>query len=109
MTPRRTLFVAGLAHALHDGFTDTMYVLLPVWQAEFALSYGMLAVLRGLYSGTIGSGALSPVLYGVLGDAAGVPWATLAAALTALGTIPLALPLAPRIAPTHIVELRTTG
>ncbi len=53
MNPRRTLFVAGLAHALHDGFTDTIYVLLPVWQAEFALSYGMLALMRGLYSGTM--------------------------------------------------------
>ena len=33
---RRTLALAGLAHALHDGFTDMIYVLLPVWQAQFA-------------------------------------------------------------------------
>jgi hypothetical protein len=35
--------VAGCAHALHDGYTDLIYVLLPVWQAEFALGYGALA------------------------------------------------------------------
>ena len=34
---QRTLVLAGLAHALHDGFTDMSYVLLPVWQAQFAL------------------------------------------------------------------------
>ena len=48
---RRTLAVAGTAHALHDGYTDLIYVLLPVWQTEFALGYGMLAALRGLYAG----------------------------------------------------------
>ena len=31
----RTLALASLAHALHDGFTDMIYVLLPVWQTEF--------------------------------------------------------------------------
>ncbi len=50
---RRTLAVAGTAHALHDGYTDLIYVLLPVWQAEFALGYGMLALLRGLYAGAM--------------------------------------------------------
>lgn len=49
----RTLAVTGLNHALHDGFTDTIYVLLPIWQTEFALGYGVLALLRGLYSGTM--------------------------------------------------------
>src|ERR1700761_607240 len=47
---RRTLVVAGAAHALHDGFTDLIYVLLPVWQAEFGLAYTTLAVLRALYT-----------------------------------------------------------
>jgi len=45
--------VTGFNHALHDGYTDVIYVLLPVWQAEFALSYGMLALLRGLYAGAM--------------------------------------------------------
>jgi MFS family permease len=50
---RRTLALAGAAHALHDGYTDLIYVLLPVWQAEFGLSFAMLAILRGLYTGTM--------------------------------------------------------
>jgi FSR family fosmidomycin resistance protein-like MFS transporter len=54
MTSRgRTLVLAGLAHALHDGFTDMIYVLLPVWQAQFALGYSALAVLRALYVGAL--------------------------------------------------------
>ena len=49
----KTLTVTGFNHALHDGYTDVIYVLLPVWQAEFALSYGLLALLRGLYAGAM--------------------------------------------------------
>lgn len=50
---RRALAAACLAHALHDGYTDLIYVLLPVRQAEFGLGYGVLAALRGLYAGTM--------------------------------------------------------
>jgi FSR family fosmidomycin resistance protein-like MFS transporter len=39
-------------HALHDGYTDLIYVLLPVWQAV-GLGYGLLALLRGLYAGAM--------------------------------------------------------
>lgn len=49
----RTLTATGLNHALHDGYTDLIYVLLPIWQSEFALSYGLLALLRGLYAGAM--------------------------------------------------------
>jgi MFS transporter, FSR family, fosmidomycin resistance protein len=49
----QTLAVTGLNHALHDGFSDTIYVLLPIWQTEFALGYGVLALLRALSSGTM--------------------------------------------------------
>lgn len=45
--------MAGLAHAAHDGYTDMIYTLLPVWQAEFAMSYAALALLRGLYAGAM--------------------------------------------------------
>src|SRR5580698_7462723 len=51
---RRNLAGACLAHMLHDGYTDQLYVLLPVWQSDFGLSYAGLAVLRALYSGTMG-------------------------------------------------------
>jgi len=50
---RRALGVACGAHALHDGYTDLVYVLLPIWQAEFALSYAAVGILRSLFSGTL--------------------------------------------------------
>ncbi len=53
-TRSRTLFAACLTHALHDGYTDGLYAFLPVWQAQFGLSYMALAVMRALYSGTMG-------------------------------------------------------
>jgi MFS transporter, FSR family, fosmidomycin resistance protein len=49
----RVLWVACGAHALHDGLTDTLYVLLPLWQAQFALSYAAIGVLRALYAGVM--------------------------------------------------------
>lgn len=51
---RRNLAGACLAHALHDGYTDGLYALLPVWQGEFGLSYAGLAVVRALYYATMG-------------------------------------------------------
>jgi MFS transporter, FSR family, fosmidomycin resistance protein len=62
---KRTLILAGIAHALHDGFTDLIYVLLPLWQTEFGLSYGMLAALRGIYAGSM---AILQVPAGRLGE-----------------------------------------
>src|SRR5438477_10646312 len=52
---RRAASVACGAHALHDGYTDLIYVLLPVWQKEFGLGYAELGVLRALFSGTLAS------------------------------------------------------
>jgi MFS transporter, FSR family, fosmidomycin resistance protein len=51
--PVRILGVACVAHALHDGYTDLTYVMLPVWQTDFGLSYVTLAALRGLYVGAL--------------------------------------------------------
>lgn len=50
---RRTLSVASGAHALHDGYTDLIYIMLPVWQAEFGLSYAAVGALRGLFAGAM--------------------------------------------------------
>src|SRR5882757_2981286 len=52
---RRTLGVAAGAHALHDGYTDLIYVMLPIWQSEFGLSYAAIGALRGLFAGTMAS------------------------------------------------------
>ena len=51
---KHRLVGACLTHALHDGYTDSLYAFLPVWQAQFGLSYAALAVVRALYSGTMG-------------------------------------------------------
>ena len=50
---RQALWVACGAHALHDGLTDTLYLLLPILQTEFALSYAAIGVLRALYTGVM--------------------------------------------------------
>jgi MFS family permease len=50
---RRASGVAFGAHALHDGYTDLIYVMLPIWQAEFSLGYAALGMLRGLFSGSM--------------------------------------------------------
>jgi predicted MFS family arabinose efflux permease len=49
------------------------------------------------YTGTIGAGALAPVLFGVLGDAFGPVVATVATAATGSAILPLALALAPHL------------
>ena len=51
---QRNLAGACLAHLLHDGYTDQLYALLPIWQVQFGLSYAGVAVLRALYYGTMG-------------------------------------------------------
>ncbi len=50
---KRPAYVAYAAHALHDGFTDLMYVLLPLFQAEFALAYAQTGILRSIYAGAM--------------------------------------------------------
>src|SRR5437667_12799458 len=50
---RRTMAVACGAHVLHDGYTDLLYVLLPLWQAQFGLGYAEVGLLCALYDGTM--------------------------------------------------------
>ncbi len=87
---RRALAGACLAHTLHDGYTDQLYALLPIWQAEFGLSYAGLAVVRALYYGTMG-GLQVPGnrLIARLGPRAALALATLVAAA---GYLLMALP-----------------
>jgi MFS family permease len=74
----RLAAVACGAHALHDGFTDLIYVLLPLWQKEFGLGYGELGLLRALFSGTM---AGFQIPSGLLAERLG------AALVLALGTV----------------------
>ena len=52
---RRAAGVACAAHALHDGYSSLIYIMLPIWQKEFGLGYAELGLLRGLFSGTMAS------------------------------------------------------
>jgi len=67
---RRAAGVACGAHALHDGYTDLIYVLLPAWQAEFGLGYAELGLLRGVFAGTMAS---LQIPAGLLAERLGVP------------------------------------
>jgi MFS family permease len=49
----RALGTACGAHALHDGYTDLIYVLLPIWQQEFGLGFGALGLMKTVFSGTL--------------------------------------------------------
>jgi len=44
---------ACTAHAIHDGLSDLIYVLLPIWQSQFGISYAVVGLLRGSYSGVM--------------------------------------------------------
>ena len=50
---RRALGVACGAHALHDGYTDLVYVMLPIWQSEFGLGFAALGLMKTVFSGTL--------------------------------------------------------
>ncbi|MYM68673.1 MFS transporter [Pseudoduganella sp. FT55W] len=103
---RRSLIAASTAHAVHDGLTDLIYVLLPIWQAQFAISYAMIGLLRAAYSGVmasfqllasrlarrfgrerllIGGTALAGVAYLIAGQAGGLATLMIALMLGGLG------------------------
>jgi MFS family permease len=56
MTPRRaraTLAASCVIHFLHDGCSDLLYPLFPVWAGEFSLSFAQVGLLRTGYSGAL--------------------------------------------------------
>ncbi|KVM10732.1 hypothetical protein WK11_22275 [Burkholderia ubonensis] len=105
-TRRRSLWAACGAHAVHDGLTDVIYVLLPIWQAQFGINYAQVGVLRGAYSGMmagfqllasraagrwgrkrllVGGTALAGLAYLVAGQAGGLAVLLIALVLGGLG------------------------
>ncbi|NWB88280.1 MFS transporter [Pseudomonas gingeri] len=103
---RRSLLAACSAHAVHDGLTDVIYVLLPIWQAQFGMSYAQVGLLRGAYSGMmagfqllasraarrwgrerllVGGTALAGLAYLLVGQAGGLTMLLLALLLGGLG------------------------
>ena len=103
----RSLLVAGLAATL---------VLLPVigmaLNGTSSVLYGSVPDLVAperrarafsvFYTGTIGAGAVAPVIYGVVGDALGVTTALVVVAGIVLLTLPLSLVLKPALAPRSV-------
>jgi FSR family fosmidomycin resistance protein-like MFS transporter len=49
--PRAVLATAGAMHFVHDGFSEILYVLLPVLAAEFRLSLWQVGFIRTAYTG----------------------------------------------------------
>ena len=48
---RAVLATACSIHFVHDGFSDILYVLLPLWAAEFRLTFAQVGLIRTAYSG----------------------------------------------------------
>jgi MFS family permease len=51
--PRLTLASSGACHVVHDGYTDALYVLLPVWQQVFGLSLTQVGWLSTCMAGAM--------------------------------------------------------
>jgi len=48
---RAVLAAACSVHFVHDGFSDILYVLLPIWANEFRLTFAQVGIIRTAYSG----------------------------------------------------------
>jgi MFS transporter, FSR family, fosmidomycin resistance protein len=48
---RAVLGAASGIHFLHDGFSETLYVFLPLWAREFGLSFAQVGLIRSAYTG----------------------------------------------------------
>jgi len=46
---KATLLICAVAHFLHDGFSDTLYVLLPLLASEFSLTFAQVGLIRSAY------------------------------------------------------------
>jgi FSR family fosmidomycin resistance protein-like MFS transporter len=79
---RRSLGTASATHFLHDGFSDLLYLLLPVWQAEFALSLSQLGIIKSCFSAML---AAAQIPFGLISEKLGERL------LIALGTIAIGL------------------
>ena len=50
---RATLGTCGVAHFVHDGFSDVLFALLAMWAREFGLSFTQVGILKTAFSGTL--------------------------------------------------------
>lgn len=52
---RAVLGTAAGAHFVHDGFSDIIYVFLPLWAAEFRLGFAQVGLIRTAYTAAMAS------------------------------------------------------
>ncbi len=62
---RAVLITAALTHVVHDGFSDALYVLLPIWAGEFRLTLTQVGILKAVYTGGM---AASQIPAGLLAE-----------------------------------------
>jgi MFS family permease len=79
------LGATAVIHFLHDGFSEVLYVFLPVWANEFGLSFAQVGTIRTAYTGGM---ALFQIPAGFLAERWGERWLLAGGtAVTALGFI----------------------
>jgi len=93
MSLQQGMFLLPIIGIALNGTSSVLYGSVPLFvtQEQRSHAFGI------FYTGTIGSGALSPVLYGFAGDALGIPMTLAVVAGTALLTLPLALAIRPQL------------
>jgi MFS family permease len=83
--PRAVLAAASTIHFLHDGFSETLYVFLPLWASEFGLSFAQVGLIRSAYTGGMSAFQIPA---GFLAERFGERWLlALGTAVTALGFV----------------------
>jgi MFS family permease len=83
--PRTVLGAAAVIHFLHDGFSEILYVFLPLWAAEFGLTFAQVGLIRSAYTGGM---SLFQIPAGFLAERWGErPLLAVGTAVTALGFI----------------------
>ncbi|WPO98433.1 MFS transporter [Pseudomonas sp. HR96] len=87
------LFALPLLGAMLNGTSSVFYGAV----ADVVDSHKLERAFAIFYTGTIGSGALAPVLYGVIGDHLGVHFVTVVVALTAVLTLVPVMVFASRV------------
>src|SRR5207244_12773136 len=82
---RAVLGAASAIHFLHDGFSETLYVFLPLWAREFGLSFAQVGLIRSAYTGGMSAFQIPA---GVLAERFGERWLLAGGTLlTALGFV----------------------
>lgn len=50
---RKVLLAGCIAHMIHDGLSDMLYIFFPIWQIQFSLTFAEVGLLKTMFSGTL--------------------------------------------------------